>query len=374
MNILALESSCDETACALVHADKEGHLWVRSNVISSQIEIHRQFGGVVPEIASRHHLKNIIPVLNEALSRAKLTLDEVDAIAVTRGPGLVGALLVGLQTAKSIAFAKGIPLIGVHHLEGHLMAAYLQEGGSPQESGAPQEGTSLQAISLNAQPPSPLPKPVPPMPHLALLVSGGHTSLILVHDFCTYELLGTTRDDAAGEAFDKVGKLLGLGYPAGPQIDRLAQTGDPSSRDLPKAMLGSKGGLDFSYSGLKTWMATYLKEPGPKPSLNDICASFQVAVVEQLVRKTCLALERHPVKAVVVSGGVAANSFLRSQLKEACEERNLAFFVPPPHYCTDNAAMIAAAGYFRLRRGERSELSLNAQASLPLPLFGEKVG
>ena len=340
MNILALESSCDETACAIVTATKEDKLLVRANVISSQIEIHQQFGGVVPEVASRHHLQNIIPVIEQALSQASFDLSNIDAISVTRGPGLVGALLVAFQVGKTIAFARNLPWIGVHHLEGHLLAAYLSE---PDAESA-----------------------VPPMPHLSLLVSGGHTSLILVKDFCDYEVIGKTRDDAAGEAFDKVGKLLGFLYPAGPRIDRLSQAGDENALKLPKAMLGPKGGLDFSYSGLKTWMASYMQSTGPKPSLESICASFQAAVIEQLIRKTQLALKLHQVPAIVLSGGVASNRLLRQKMAQLCQQNNLAFYVPKPTYCTDNAAMIAAAGYFRLRRGERSPFSTQVQANLPL--------
>ncbi len=360
MRVLGLESSCDETACAIVESaqqavesaqhngapvitDDSTGLRVLADVISSQIQTHARFGGVVPEIASRHHLINLIPVLDEAFATSGLGLESIDAIAVTKGPGLIGALLVALQAGKAIAFVRDIPLIGVHHLEGHLLATFLRNPEAP--------------------------SPVPPFPHLGLLVSGGHTSLILVEGFGRYRTLGATRDDAAGEAFDKVGKMLGLGYPAGPAIDRLAQDGDPTSVTLPRPMLGPKGGLDFSFSGLKTAMADHLKRNGPPAdpqALASLCASFQTAVVEQLVRKTLLALQQRRVGALVLSGGVACNRGLRAALAAMCLERGLSFYVAPPRWCTDNAAMIACAGYHRLRAGERSDLTLNASATLPL--------
>ncbi|HRI54986.1 MAG TPA: tRNA (adenosine(37)-N6)-threonylcarbamoyltransferase complex transferase subunit TsaD, partial [Pseudomonadota bacterium] len=253
----------------------------------------------------------------------------------------------GLQTAKAIAWVRGLPLVGVHHLEGHLLAAYLSAADAA--GGAPHRP--------------------PPLPHLGLLVSGGHSSLVRVQDFGRYEVLGATQDDAAGEAFDKVGKLLGLGYPAGPMIDRLAARGNPRAVALPRAMLGQRRGLQMSFSGLKTAAAAHLQRHGlPKDeiAMADLCASFQAAVVEQLVRKTALALEQTGLRAVVLSGGVAANRGLRAALAALCGERQIEFFVAPPRWCTDNAAMIACAGYYRLRRGERADLSLNAVASLPL--------
>lgn len=348
--ILGLESSCDETACAVVEADGAGPVRVLSDVIASQAQLHQRYGGVVPEVASRHHLQNVIPTLEEALARSGKDLDAIDAIAVTRGPGLVGALLVAVQVAKAIAFARDLPLCGVHHLEGHLLAPFLLDP----------EGTGP-----------------PPFPHLGLLVSGGHTSLILVRDFGRYQVLGSTRDDAAGEAFDKVGKMLGLGYPAGPVIDRLAETGDPAAITLPRAMRGPKGGLDFSFSGLKTALANHLKEhalPHPQgQALADLCASFQAAIIEQLVRKTRMALssslapEDRP-GAVVLSGGVACNRGLRVALRALADELGVSFHVAPPRWCTDNAAMIACAGYhhLRLRPAEAADLTLNAVATWPL--------
>jgi len=354
MRVLGLESSCDETACAVVEVAGDATagagsppVVVRADVVASQTAIHARWGGVVPEVAARQHVQNVIPVIAEALAQAGLTLDDLDAVAVTRGPGLIGALLVAVQAGKAIAFARGLPLVGVHHLEGHLLAAYLSTADAA--GGAPHRP--------------------PPLPHLGLLVSGGHSSLVRVQDFGRYEVLGATQDDAAGEAFDKVGKLLGLGYPAGPMIDQLAAQGNPRAVALPRAMLGQRRGLQMSFSGLKTAAAAHLQRQGlPKDeaAMADLCASFQAAVVEQLVRKTALALDQTGLKAVVLSGGVAANRGLRAALKTLCEGRQIEFFVAPPRWCTDNAAMIACAGYYRLRRGERADLTLNALASLPL--------
>ena len=331
MLVLGLESSCDETAAALV----EDGVRVRGDAVASQVAVHAEWGGVVPEIASRHHVVNLIPTLQTALDRAGATLDDVDGMAVTRGPGLVGALLVGVQAAKAMAWARQLPLVGVNHLEGHLSAVWLDGKG-------------------------------PSFPHLALLVSGGHSELVIARDHGVYELLGATRDDAAGEAFDKVGKMLGLGYPAGPTIDKLAQTGDPSAFTLPRPMRGR--GLDFSFSGMKTAVLTIVQKEGVPSGqrLADLCASFQASVIDQLVRKTRAAIEQHHVKQLQVAGGVAANRGLRAAVGDLCGELGVELFVPSPARCTDNAAMIAAAGYWRLLRGERADLSLNATASLPL--------
>lgn len=334
MRVLGLESSCDETAAAIV----DGGTVVRSDVVASQHEIHERYGGVVPELASRAHILNVVPVVRAALERASSTLDEIDGIAVTNAPGLVGALLVGLQTAKALAWVTGKPLVGVHHLEGHLAAVFLE------------------------------PEP-PPMPHLALIVSGGHTSLVRVDAHANVIELGATRDDAAGEAFDKGAKLLGLGYPGGVVIDRLAQTGDPQAVTFPRAMVAASTGAEFSFSGLKTSLLHHVRAHGTPEGqgLADLCASYQAAIVEVLVRKTRRAASRERLTHVQVCGGVAANSALRRALAVAAAEDGFRLYVPKPARCTDNAAMIAAAGYHRLARGERAGLDLDAAPSSPLP-------
>jgi len=334
MRVLGLESSCDETAAAIVD---DGTV-VRSDVVASQHEVHARYGGVVPELASRAHILNVVPVVQAALERAGSTLAEIDGIAVTNAPGLVGALLVGLQTAKAIAWVTGKPLVGVHHLEGHLSAIYLE------------------------------PEP-PPFPHLALIVSGGHTSLVRVDGHGEVSELGATRDDAAGEAFDKGAKLLGLGYPGGIVIDKLAQTGDPKAVEFPKAMTSAETGSDFSFSGLKTFLLHHVRAHGQPEgqALADLCASYQGAIVEVLVRKTRRAARRLQLHHVQICGGVAANSALRGAMTVAGEEDDFRVYVPKPARCTDNAAMIAAAGYHHLVRGERADLALDAIPSLPLP-------
>ena len=332
MLVLGLESSCDETAAALV---LDGRV-VLADAVASQIAIHAEYGGVVPELASRHHVTSIVPVIEAALGEAGRRLDEVEGIAVTRGPGLVGALLVALQVGKAIAWSRGLPLVGVNHLEGHLAAAFLEIDQPPEA------------------------------PFVALLVSGGHTELVRVAALGAYQSISATRDDAAGEAFDKVGKMLGLGYPAGAKIDRMAADGDAKRWKFPRALRGKS--LDFSFSGLKTALALHLEQHGiPEgQDLFDLCASFQAAVIDQLVRKTMAAVEASRVRTLVVAGGVACNRGLRAALQQKCDAAGVRLVIPPPKRCTDNAAMIAAAGYVRLMRGERADLKLNATASLRL--------
>lgn len=334
MLVLGLESSCDETAAAVV---EDGRV-ARSDVVASQIDVHARYGGVVPELASRAHVVNVVPVLEDALAKAGVTLDDIDGVAVTRGPGLVGALLVALQAGKAIAFARKLPLIGVHHLEGHLSAVYLDDD-------------------------------PPPFPHLALVVSGGHSSLIRVDDHGVLTELGATRDDAAGEAFDKVAKLLGLGYPGGVQIDRLAKEGDPHAVSFPRAMTKKETGYDFSFSGLKTAALNHVRACGVPEgqALADLCASFQHSVVEVLVRKTRQAARDTGLRHVQVCGGVAANSGLRAALAAAGAADGFRLHVPPPRRCTDNAAMIACAGHYRLARGERAGFDIGPDSSMPLP-------
>lgn len=333
--ILGLESSCDETAAAIVRADG----LVKSDVVYSQVPVHARYGGVVPELAARAHVNAVVPVVREALTQSGLTWDELGGVAVTRGPGLVGALLVGVQVAKTLAFARGLPLVGVNHLDGHLLAVYLRR--------------------REDEPPP------PPMPFVALLASGGHTSICRVEAADRIVQLGATRDDAAGEAYDKVAKLLGLGYPGGPIVDRLAQEGDGKAIRLPRAMRGAS--LDFSFSGLKTAVATWVRthgRPETEQGIRDLCASFQASVVETLVGKTLRAARRESVRDVVLCGGVAANKSLRAQARIACDEAGLRLHVPPMASCTDNAAMIALTGALALARGVRHDLTMSVDPGL----------
>jgi N6-L-threonylcarbamoyladenine synthase len=334
MLTLGIETSCDETAAAVLRDNT-----VLSNIVSSQIDIHKKYGGVVPELASREHLKNLMPIIREALSAASVTLDDIDLIAVTYTPGLIGALLVGVSAAKAIAYARNIPFIGVHHGEGHILAAHLEY---------PNIG----------------------YPYIALLVSGGHTALYHVKGLGEYRMLGQTRDDAAGEAYDKVSKLLGLEYPGGPVLDKLAHEGKPDAVKFPR---GHLDGYDFSFSGLKTAVRNHIalftsKDKGIDQGLNikDIAASFQAAVVDTLVMKTIQAATETGVNAIVVAGGVAANSLLRSRMKDEAGKRGISLFLPGMGLCIDNAAMIALAGYLHFKRGETSRLDLNPRPTLPL--------
>ena len=333
MNILAIESSCDETAAAVVHNGRE----VCSNIISSQIELHKLYGGVVPEIASRKHIEKINQVIEEALREAQVTLDDIDAVAVTYGPGLVGALLVGVAEAKAIAYARHLPLIGVHHIEGHISANYIEH-------------------------------PDLDPPFLCLVVSGGHTHLVCVRDYGKYEILGRTRDDAAGEAYDKVARAIGLGYPGGPKIDRLAKEGDPDAISFPRAHIADAP-FDFSFSGLKSAVLNYIngcQMRGETFRPADVAASFQKAVVDVLVEHSMRAAEEYGMGRFAIAGGVASNSALRESMKKACGERDLKFYHPSPIFCTDNAAMIGAAGYYEYLAGTRHGWDLNAVPNLKL--------
>ena len=331
--ILAIESSCDETAASVVKNGRE----VLSNVISSQIALHTQFGGVVPEIASRKHIEKINQVVTQALEDAGVTLTDVDAIGVTYGPGLVGALLVGVAEAKAIAFAAKKPLVGVHHIEGHVSANYI-------------ENPDLEP------------------PFLCAIVSGGHTHLVIVKDYGQFEILGRTRDDAAGEAFDKVARAIGLGYPGGPKIDRLAKEGNPDAIEFPRAKIGENP-YDFSFSGVKSAVLNYLngaKMKGEEVNRADIAASFQKAVVDVLVEHTMQAAADFGMKKVAIAGGVASNGALRTAMEKACTEHGYKFYRPSPIFCTDNAAMIGVAAYYEYIRGTRHSWDLNAVPNLKL--------
>lgn len=331
--ILAIESSCDETAAAVVKNGRE----VLSNVIFSQIELHTLYGGVVPEIASRKHIEKINQVIEEALAKAEVTLDDIDAIGVTYGPGLVGALLVGVAEAKAIAYAKKLPLVGVHHIEGHISANYI-------------ENPDLEP------------------PFACLVVSGGHTHLVLVKDYGEYEILGKTRDDAAGEAFDKVARAIGLGYPGGPKIDKLSCEGNPDAIAFPRGKVGGSD-YDFSFSGLKSAVLNYLngcKMKNEPVNTADVAASFQKAVIDVLVDHAMHACKEYGFKKFAIAGGVASNAHLRAAMEEACRKRKIQFYHPSPILCTDNAAMIGAAAYYEYQKGVRSGLDLNAVPNLKL--------
>lgn len=331
--VLGIESSCDETAAAVVENGRD----VRSNVISSQIALHTLYGGVVPEIASRKHIEKINQVIEEALTEAGMTLDDMDAIAVTYGPGLVGALLVGVAEAKAISYAKNIPLVGVHHIEGHISANYIEN------------------------------KDLEP-PFLCLVVSGGHTHLVKVQDYGKYEILGRTRDDAAGEAFDKVARAIGLGYPGGPKIEKISHEGNPHAVEFPRAKIADDP-YDFSFSGLKSAVLNYLngcKMKNIEIVPADVAASFQQAVTDTLIEHAVRAIDEFKMDKFAIAGGVASNATLREGMRKACEERGVAFYHPSPIFCTDNAAMIGVAGYYEYLAGTRSGLDLNAVPNLKL--------
>ena len=331
--ILAIESSCDETAAAVVKNGRE----VLSNIISSQIALHTLYGGVVPEIASRKHIEKINYVIKEALAEAGMGLKDMDAIGVTYGPGLVGALLVGVAEAKAISYASGVPLVGVHHIEGHISANYIEN------------------------------KELEP-PFICLVVSGGHTHLVVVKDYGKYEIIGHTRDDAAGEAFDKVARVIGLGYPGGPKIDKLAKEGNPDAIHFPRAKVEDSP-YDFSFSGVKSAVLNHLngcKMKGQPIVEADIAASFQKAVCDVLVGHAIQAVKDYKIPKLAMAGGVASNSALRAALKEACDKQGIPLYYPSPILCTDNAAMIGAAAYYEYMAGTRSGLDLNAVPNLKL--------
>jgi N6-L-threonylcarbamoyladenine synthase len=341
--LLGIDTSCDDTAAAVV----ENGTKILSNIVSNQTEIHKKYGGIVPELASRRHIEMIWPVVDEALKTASMNLEDLSGVAVCHGPGLIGSLLVGCSFAKALCYSKGIPLVAVNHLEGHIFSSFLEE-------------------------------PKPSFPFLVLIVSGGHTCLYSVDDFAKYRELGRTRDDAAGEAFDKVAKLLGLGYPGGPVIEKNAQEGNPRAIDFPRAYLPES--FDFSFSGIKTAVLNYVKKairptihPMPSELLNlnselikDIAASFQASIIDVLVRKTEWAIKKEGMKRVVLTGGVAANNELRKKMKEMGDKRRAEIFIPSAYLCTDNAAMIASAGYYHLQAGDFAGLDLNPQAYMPL--------
>ncbi|MGL4737266.1 MAG: tRNA (adenosine(37)-N6)-threonylcarbamoyltransferase complex transferase subunit TsaD [Cellulosilyticaceae bacterium] len=332
IKILAIETSCDETAAAVIQDGRE----VLSNVVSTQIELHTQYGGVVPEIASRMHIEQVNQVIREALDQAKTNLDEIDAIGVTYGPGLVGALLVGVVAAKGLAFAKNKPLVPVHHIEGHIAANYITH-----------------------------PELEPPF--LCLVVSGGHTHLVHVKDYHEYEIMGKTRDDAAGEAYDKVARSIGLGYPGGPKIDKLSLEGNPNAIVFPKAMMDST--YDFSFSGVKSAVLNYVnscKMKNEEIPMADVAASFQKSVVDVLVSKTISLAKEKKIKKITLAGGVAANQGLRKEMEAVCKKYDMKLYYPKLNLCTDNAAMIGAAAFYEYRAGYRGDMKLNAVPNLPL--------
>lgn len=336
MNILGIDTSCDDTSASIVVDGRR----TLSNIVNSQVKLHYPYGGVVPELASREHIRNIVPVFDEALSKAGMDIKEIEGVAVTVGPGLIGSLLVGLYFAKSLSYVNQIPMVAINHLEGHILSIMLEDD-------------------------------VPDFPFVAMTVSGGHTSLYYVKGFGDYELMGQTLDDAAGEAFDKIAKILGLGYPGGPIIEKQARSGRCDVIRFPRAFMGSDS-LDFSFSGLKTAVSLYLKgwkEDGnlqKEITTSDIAASFQEAIIDVLVKKLCRAREKTGVDRVVVAGGVACNRALRDQLDEIAREKKFSTFYPRPQFCTDNGAMIAVAGFHSITRGETADLSIDVRSRFPI--------
>lgn len=334
MKVLGIETSCDDTGGAIV----EDGIKILSNIVSSQNDLHSKYGGVIPELASRRHLENIVPVVKESLDKANIDLKKIDAVAVTCGPGLTGALLVGIEFAKAIAFSLNIPIIGINHLEGHLYSVVLENKGFDF------------------------------LPAVCIIVSGGHTELILWKRFNEYELIGRTRDDAAGEAFDKVAKLIGLNYPGGPEIEKLAKDGDESFYKFPKACMKDKS-LDFSFSGLKTAIVNFLKDAEKKCNevkKENLAASFQKTVIDSLIDKVIKASLINDMDNIILTGGVAGNNELRDKLQRKANENNKKVYFPSKLLCTDNAAMIACAGYYRLKKGESSSFSINAEPNMRL--------
>lgn len=336
MYILGIDTSCDDTSSAILEDGKR----VLSNIVHSQIKVHHPYGGVVPELASREHIRNILPVVKEALHKAGITIKDLDAVAVTSGPGLMGSLLVGLYYGKALSYSLSIPMVTVNHLEGHILSIFLE-------------------------------KEPPAFPYIALTVSGGHTSIFEVRNFGKYRTLGQTLDDAAGEAFDKVAKLLGLGYPGGPIIERLSENGRADAIQFPRAFMG-KDSLNFSFSGIKTAVSLYYKRYREDKTLQesvkieDIIASFQEAVIDVLVQKSILAGKSTEINTIVLAGGVACNSKLRDRLIDEGDKEGIKVYMPSPQYCTDNGAMIALAGYQRIIRGERADLSEDVMPKYPI--------
>lgn len=331
--ILGIESSCDETAASVVKNGRE----ILSNVIYSQIDLHTLYGGVVPEIASRKHIEKVNQVIEQALKEANVDFKDLDAIAVTYGPGLVGALLVGVSTAKALSFSTGVPLVGVHHIEGHISANYI---GNPE-----------------LEP-----------PFVCLVASGGHSHLVVVKDYGEYEIIGQTRDDAAGEAFDKVARAIGLGYPGGPKVDKLSNEGNPDAIPFPRAKV-AENEYDFSFSGLKSAVLNYINAAnmkGEEINRADVAASFQKAVIDVLVEHSLHAVKAFKFDKFAIAGGVASNQHLRAAFEEECKKRNIKFYHPSPILCTDNAAMIASAGYYEFKKGVRAGYDLNAVPNLKL--------